>query len=152
MSDPSRSSITVDSRLPENWGADEIRHDIRRSFTNRPIVLAPKWLYDDHGSDLFDQITRLDEYYPTEAERSILAARAGEIAAITGADTIVELGSGTSDKTRTLLDAFYKNRQLRVFVPLDVSEGTLLDAAEMLADRYDGLGVHAPGWRLHSPP
>jgi len=137
------SSITVDSRLPDNWDADEIRHDIRRSFTNRPIVLAPKWLYDDHGSDLFDQITRLSEYYPTEAERSILSATADEIAAITTADTIVELGSGTSDKTRTVLDAFHRRGQLRLFVPLDVSEGTLLDAAQMLAARYDGLGVHA---------
>lgn len=141
------SFITVESCLPEDWSEvrerQEVHHDIRRAFTRRPIVLAPKWLYDDHGSDLFDQITRLAEYYPTEAERSILEARADEIAALTGADTIVELGSGTSDKTRTLLDAFYHRGQLGLFVPLDVSEGTLVDAAEMLASRYDGLGVHA---------
>ena len=83
------------------------------------------------------------EYYPTEAERSVLVERADEIAAVTGADTVVELGSGTSDKTRTLLDAFHRRGQLSTFVPLDVSEGTLQDAAAMLAARYDGLAVHA---------
>jgi L-histidine N-alpha-methyltransferase len=136
-------SVTVDVRLPTDWAEGEMRDDIRRAFTNRPIVLPPKWLYDDVGSDLFDQITRLDEYYPTEAERSVLAARAAEIAELTGADTVVELGSGTSDKTRTLLDAFHRRGQLRRFVPLDVSEATLLDAADMLARRYPGVDIHA---------
>ncbi|MCP3987769.1 MAG: L-histidine N(alpha)-methyltransferase [Actinomycetia bacterium] len=120
-----------------------MREDIRRAFTNRPLVLPPKWLYDEVGSDLFEEITRLDEYYPTEAERSLLKARADEIATITGADTLIELGSGTSNKTRTLLDAFHRTGQLRRFVPLDVSEATLLDAANMLATLYPGLEVHA---------
>lgn len=139
----SQSTVTVDVRLPRDWADAAMRHDIRRSFTNAPIVLPPKWLYDDRGSELFDRITRLDVYYPTEAERSILEASADEIAAITGADSIIELGSGTSDKTRTLLDAFHGRGQLRHFTPLDVSEATLIDAAEMLADRYEGLQVHA---------
>jgi L-histidine N-alpha-methyltransferase len=130
-------------RLPSDWDEGEMREDIRRAFTNRPIVLPPKWLYDDLGSELFDEITKLDEYYPTEAERSLLQARADDIATITGADTIIELGSGTSDKTRTLLDAFHRAGQLERFVPLDVSEATLLDAANMLAARYPGLEVHA---------
>ena len=137
------ATVTVDVQIPENWLDGEMREDIRRAFANRPIVFPPRWLYDDHGSDLFDQITRLDEYYPTEAERAILAARADEIAAVTGADTIVELGSGTSDKTRTLLDAFHRRDQLERFTSLDVSEATLLDAADALAERYDGLRVHA---------
>ncbi len=141
MSD--ESTVTVDVRIPEDWLQGEMREDIRRAFANQPIVFPPRWLYDDHGSDLFDQITRLDDYYPTEAERAILAAKADEIAAITGADTIVELGSGTSDKTRTLLDAFHRRGQLERFTPLDVSEATLLDAADSLAERYDGLRVHA---------
>ena len=138
-----RSTVTVDVRIPDDWLEGEMREDIRRAFANRPIVFPPRWLYDDHGSDLFDQITRLAEYYPTEAERAILAARADEIAARTGADTIVELGSGTSDKTLTLLDAFERRGQLQRFNPLDVSEATLLDAADTLAARYDGLQVHA---------
>lgn len=137
------SLVTVDVRVDNAPEADEMYHDMRRSFTNRPIVLPPKWLYDDLGSELFDRITRLDEYYPTEAERSLLLEHAAEIAATTGADTVVELGSGTSDKTRTLLDAFHNAEQLQQFVPLDVSEATLVDAAHMLADRYDGLHVHA---------
>lgn len=120
-----------------------MRDDISRAFTNSPKVLPPKWLYDDHGSELFDQITRLPEYYPTEAERAILAERSAEIASKTGATTVAELGSGTSDKTRTLLDAFWATGQLERFVPLDVSEATLVEAAEMLAGRYEGLEVHA---------
>ncbi len=136
-------SITIDRHLDSSRLDDEMAHEIRRSFSRRPIVLAPRWLYDDHGSDLFDRITRLTEYYPTEAERSVLRRRADEIAELTAADTVVELGSGTSDKTRTLLDAFHRRSQLSTFVPLDVSEGTLEDAARMLASRYDGLAVHA---------
>lgn len=141
MSD--HSTVTVDVHLPTDWAKGEMRDDIRRAFTNRPIVLPPKWLYDDRGSELFDRITRLDEYYPTEAEREILAARAADIAAITGAREVVELGSGTSDKTRTLLDAFHAAGQLERFTALDVSKATLLDAAEMLAERYEGVEVHA---------
>jgi len=137
------SAVTVDVRIPEDWLEGEMREDIRRAFANRPIVFPPRWLYDDHGSELFDQITRLDAYYPTEAERAILAARSDDIAAITRADTIVELGSGTSDKTRSLLDSFHRRDQLRRFTSLDVSEATLLDAADSLAERYDGLRVHA---------
>lgn len=139
----SKPSITVDSHLPADWAEGAMREDISRAFSNLPKVLPPKWLYDDRGSQLFEQITRLEEYYPTEAERSILAERAATIAARTGATSVVELGSGTSDKTRTLLDAFWATGQLDRFVPLDVSEATLLAAAEMLAERYDGLEVHA---------
>ena len=137
------SSVTIDVRLPADWANGEMRDDIRRAFANRPLVLPPKWLYDDRGSQLFDAITRLDEYYPTEAERSILAARADEVATATGADTVIELGSGTSDKTRTLLDAFHRAGQLRRFVPVDVSESTLREAARMLADRYAGIEITA---------
>lgn len=120
-----------------------MREDITRAFTNRPIVLPPKWLYDDHGSQIFDAITRLPEYYPTEAERALLADHAADIVARTGATTVVELGSGTSDKTRTLLDAFHNAGQLDRFVPFDVSEATLREAAEMLSTRYPGLAVDA---------
>lgn len=137
------SSVSVASHLAADWATDALHGDITRTFSNTPKLLRPKWLYDDQGSQLFDQITRLPEYYPTEAERGILASRAAQIARRTGADTVVELGSGTSDKTRTLLDAFWETGQLRRFVPLDVSEQTLVDAAQMLARRYDGLEVSA---------
>ena len=112
-------------------------------LADRPKRLSPRWLYDDRGSELFDQITRLPEYYPTEAEREVLLRYADEIAAATCADTFVELGSGTSDKTRALLDAFTATGTLRRFVPFDVSEQTLRDAAEALAERYPTVAVHA---------
>jgi L-histidine N-alpha-methyltransferase len=117
--------------------------DVRRGLGSQPLTLPPKWLYDDEGSRLFDEITRLPEYYPTEAERSILAERADEIAALSDATTLVELGSGTSDKTHTLLQAFAAAGHLSRFVPVDVSEGTLRDAAEQIAATYAGIRVEA---------
>ncbi|MDT9595274.1 L-histidine N(alpha)-methyltransferase [Nocardioides zeae] len=123
----------------------ELVADVRRGLGSRPLRLPPKWLYDDAGSELFDAITRLEEYYPTEAERAVLAAHADEIADVCDAATLVELGSGTSDKTRLLLDAFTdagrRHGPLRSFVPLDVAEATLADAAERIAARHPGLAV-----------
>ena len=136
-------SIRIDNHLPEQSASSTMLDEVARALTRRPKILSPRWLYDDRGSQLFDEITRLPEYYPTEAERSILQARAGDIVAMTGADSVVELGSGTSDKTRTLLDAFWAAGQLRRFVPVDVSEGTLVEAANALAARYRGVEVHA---------
>src|SRR5512143_2774275 len=88
----------------------------------RPRELSPRWLYDERGSRLFDEITRLPEYYPTRREREILRAHAGDIARASGADTLLELGSGSSEKTRLLLDALRSTGRLRRFVPFDVSE------------------------------
>ena len=119
-----------------------LRADLREGLTISPKDLPPKWLYDTRGSDLFDQITRLPEYYPTEAERSILLAYAPDIVARAQAHTIIELGSGTSDKTRALLDAARADATIERFIPFDVSEMFLRDAALMLAERYPGLEVH----------
>ncbi len=121
--------------------ADDVIRELRNALTSRPRTIPPRWLYDDRGSELFSRITRLPEYYQTEAERSILATRAAAIAELSGATTVVELGSGTSDKTRTLLDAFVAHGRLQQFVPLDVSEATLLDAGAMLRERYPSLIV-----------
>lgn len=129
--------------LDPNWAAGSLVDDVRRGLGAHPRTLPPKWLYDDRGSELFDAITRLPEYYPTEAERALLVAHADEIVTRSGADTVVELGSGTSDKTRTLLDAFHTAGALRRFVPVDVSEGTLRTAADELSHRYPGLQVEA---------
>jgi L-histidine N-alpha-methyltransferase len=125
-------------------GADRIdgAHDeLARALRTRPRTVPPRWLYDDRGSELFDRITRLPEYYQTEAEREILAVSSAMIAEITEATTVIELGSGTSDKTRTLLDAFVAHGTIERFTPLDVSEATLLDAAAMLGERYPGLSI-----------
>lgn len=135
--------ITVSSHLSDDWAELAMREDVARAFTHRPIVLPPKWLYDDRGSQLFDAITRLPDYYPTEAERVLLSTHAADIASTTGATAVVELGSGTSDKTRTLLDAFSATGQLELFMPFDVSSATLHEAAAMLATRYPDISVDA---------
>lgn len=120
-----------------------MRADARAGLTASPKVLPPKWFYDEEGCRLFDDITRLPEYYPTRTERAILARHAGDIAARTSADTLVELGSGTSEKTRLLLDALSARGSLQRFVPFDVSEPTLRDAARAIELEYPGVDVHA---------
>jgi L-histidine Nalpha-methyltransferase len=130
-----RSTVSVLlSTDPANAG---LANDVRRGLGSQPLMLSPRWLYDDVGSRLFDEITRLPEYYPTEAEREVLLAEADEIARLSGATTLVELGSGTSDKTHALLRAFKHAGSLRRFVPVDVSEGTLRRAADEIAETYD---------------
>ncbi|KRF46707.1 L-histidine N(alpha)-methyltransferase [Terrabacter sp. Soil810] len=129
--------------LDPDWASGALVDDVRRGLGSQPRTLPPKWLYDDVGSDLFDEITRLPEYYPTERERAILRDHAVDIVAACDATTVVELGSGTSDKTRTLLDAFSEVGSLERFVPVDVSEQTLRDAAVMLSERYPSLRVEA---------
>jgi len=120
-----------------------LERDVRVGLAAPAKSLPPVWFYDDRGSALFDEITRLEEYYPTRAERALLEAHAPEIAARSGADTVVELGAGTCDKSRVLLDAFRGGGGLRRYVPLDVSDGTLRSAAEALVEEYPGLAVHA---------
>ncbi len=126
---------------PTDQSASSAQAELRRSLGAHPRRVPPRWLYDDRGSELFDQITRLPEYYQTEAERQILLDHAAIIAKRTAASTVVELGSGTSDKTCTLLDAFVAHGTIERFVPLDVSAETLHAAGEMLRRRYPGLVV-----------
>ncbi len=112
------------------------------SLRSTPRELPAVWLYDERGSLLFDEITRLPEYYPTDAEREILTARAAEIAELTRGRTLVELGAGTSEKTLLLLDALSAAGTLERFVPLDVSEEILRASAEAIAARYPAISVH----------
>lgn len=118
-----------------------LRQDVRDGLTARPKALPPKWFYDERGSALFEEITGLAEYYPTRREREILIARASEIARATGAGTLLELGAGSGEKTRLLLDALRPT--LRTYVPVDVSGDFLAVAAEQLAADYPGLTVRA---------
>lgn len=127
---------------------DSGRRAALHEATLRGLEAVPKqipatWLYDERGSHLFDEITRLPEYYLTRVERRILEERAPEIALETRAETLVELGSGTSEKTRLLLNALVAQRTLRRFVPLDLSEEVLVVSAEAIAGEYAGLEVHA---------
>ncbi|MBP2337084.1 L-histidine N-alpha-methyltransferase [Saccharothrix coeruleofusca] len=130
----------LDVHLTPEDAARALRLEAREGLTARPKWLSPKWFYDAVGSELFERITRLPEYYPTRAEREILVARAGEIAELTAARALVELGSGSSEKTRLLLDALRPS--LREFVPLDVSSSALTAAASDIMADYPGLRVH----------
>ncbi len=136
-------AISVELLLPPEDLVAALRHDVEEGLTSSPKWLPPKWFYDDRGSELFDTITRLPEYYPTRCERQILAQHASDIAGACPASTVVELGSGTSDKTTLLLDALAAGGSLRRFVPFDVSEATLRSSAIRLARRYPGLEVTA---------
>lgn len=129
---------SLEKHLDERDLARSLRADVREGLTATPKRLPPKWFYDARGSRLFEDITRLPEYYPTRTERAILTSSATEIARITDAKTLVELGSGSSEKTRLLLDAMLDRGTLGAFVPLDVSESALREAV-------DGLGVTYPG-------
>ncbi|MEV4255010.1 L-histidine N(alpha)-methyltransferase [Spirillospora sp. NPDC049652] len=119
--------------------AKSLRRDVAEGLAATPKTLPPKWFYDERGSALFEDITRLEEYYPTRREREILTARAAEIAALTGATTLLELGAGSGEKTRLLLTALAGT--LEEYVPVDVSGDFLEEAAAAIAADYPGLTV-----------
>jgi L-histidine N-alpha-methyltransferase len=134
--------VTLDNRLDPGDLTRALRHDVRVGLTATPKWLPPKWLYDARGSDLFEQITRLPEYYPTRVERAILVEHADHIGAVTAAKTLVELGSGSSEKTRLLLDALITHGALAEFVALDMSASALRSSAARIGEQYPGLRVH----------
>ncbi|HEX3980607.1 MAG TPA: L-histidine N(alpha)-methyltransferase [Acidimicrobiales bacterium] len=134
---------TMDVHLTGSDLREAMERDVRSGLAGDPKSLPPVYFYDDRGSRLFDEITRLPEYYPTRAERSILDSHAGDIAERAGADTLVELGAGTCEKSRILLDAMQSAGTLQRFVPLDVSDTTLWHAATALAEEYPGVAVSA---------
>src|SRR5450755_278007 len=120
---------------------DGLRADVRAGLTATPKTLPPKYFYDARGSELFDEITRLPEYYLTRAETSILTQRAAQIAELTRCESLVELGSGTSAKTRLLLRALADGGTLREFVPFDVDPAVLAEAAKALSAEYPDVRV-----------
>jgi L-histidine N-alpha-methyltransferase len=119
----------------------ELRADVRAGLTAPDKTLPPKYFYDERGSMLFDEITRLPEYYLTRAETAILTERAAEIARLSACESLVELGSGTSAKTGLLLQAMRDAGTLREFVPFDVDPSVLADATAALSARYPGLRI-----------
>ena len=137
------TTVTIDVHLTDaDWQAS-LAAECAAGLQATPKKLSPVWFYDARGSELFDEITRLPEYYPTRAERALLEDHAGEIIAEAEPDTLVELGSGTSEKTRLLLDAVTARSARALYVPFDVSEHTLRNAAEDLTSSYVDLQVHA---------
>jgi L-histidine Nalpha-methyltransferase len=136
-----RETIRIESHLDgtnERSLADDVLDGLTRPFKELP----PKHFYDARGADLFDQICDLPEYYPTRAERAILVQRAEEIAELTSAVELVELGSGTAAKTRVLLDALQAAGTLARYIPVDVTESMVRDCADALTSEYPGLRVH----------
>jgi L-histidine Nalpha-methyltransferase len=133
--------VHIDSHLD---GAEErtLAEDVLDGLTRPFKELPPKHFYDARGAELFDRICELPEYYPTRAERAILEERSEELAELTGACELVELGSGTAAKTRVLLDALQAAGTLERYVPVDVTEDMVRDCAESLVDEYPGLRVH----------
>jgi L-histidine Nalpha-methyltransferase len=136
-------TLSLCNHLAADSAYQALRHDVLDGLRSSPKWLPPKWFYDSVGSDLFDQITRLPEYYPTRAEAEILRAQSAEIASVTGADTLVELGSGTSEKTRLLLSALNDGGTLRRFVPFDVDANVLSAAGTAIQGEYPAIEIAA---------
>ncbi|MFY9766214.1 MAG: L-histidine N(alpha)-methyltransferase [Mycobacterium sp.] len=136
-------TLSLSNHLAADSAYEALSRDVRDGLQSSPKSLPPKWFYDSVGSDLFDQITRLPEYYPTRAEAEILRAHAAEVASVTGADTLIELGSGTSEKTRILLDALQHSGALRRFVPFDVDASILSAAATAIQREYPDIEIAA---------
>src|SRR5206468_10254145 len=134
-------AVRIESHLDgseERSLADDALDGLTRPFKELP----PKHFYDARGAELFDRICELPEYYPTRAERAILERSAEQIAELTGAVELVELGSGTAAKTRVLLDSLSGAGTLQRYVPLDVTESMVRDCARALTEEYPGLRVH----------
>jgi L-histidine N-alpha-methyltransferase len=119
----------------------ELAFEVRRGLTRLPRELPSRYFYDARGSELFEEITRLPEYYPTRAEAAILERSAHEIVLLTRPDVMVELGAGSCAKTRLLIDEAQR-RGLRQFVPLDISTAAVEDAVQELAETFPALPVH----------
>ncbi len=134
-------AIRIDSWLSETEERS-LGNDVLDGLTRPFKELQPKHFYDARGSELFGRICELDEYYPTRTEKAILMARAAEIVAANGAGELVELGSGSAEKARLLLDAMSDAGALHRYVPFDVSESVVREAADQLVEEYDGLHIH----------
>jgi L-histidine N-alpha-methyltransferase len=134
--------IAIDVHLPRDGVLAGMTEDVREGLSSPFKELPPKYFYDERGSELFERITELPEYYPTRAERSILEARSGEIVAAAEAEILIELGSGSAQKTRCLLDAMSEADLLDTYVPVDISEEITRRTAAELVEEYPGLRVH----------
>jgi len=135
--------ITIDVHVDPGDLTAEMASDVAAGLSRRPKELPSKYFYDERGSLLFEDITRLPEYYLTRAERALLERVAGEVAGICRPRDLVELGSGSARKTRLLLEAGRERSTLRRYVPFDVSREMAESSALGLVERYPGLDVHA---------
>ena len=136
-------SYTIDVHLSAEEVRRQMQADAVKGLQAEQKSIPPVWFYDEHGSKLFEEITQLPEYYPTRAERALLEQHSPAIAELAQADTLVELGAGACDKTRVLLSALRDAGTLSRYVPFDVSDEFLRNAAADL-----GPGIRQPG---HAP-
>jgi L-histidine N-alpha-methyltransferase len=141
-----KSLLDTDEITIESWLSDvderTLANDVLDGLTKPFKELPPKHFYDARGSELFELICGLPEYYPSRTERRILEQRSPEIVRSTGAGELVELGSGSAEKARILLDAMSAAGTLQRYVPFDVSEQVVREAAGQLVEEYDGLRIH----------
>src|SRR5215469_8616997 len=135
-------AYTIDVHLTADEVRSRMRTDAVVGLQGDAKSIPPVWFYDERGSRLFEEITQLPEYYPTRAERALLEEHAPAVAEISKADTLVELGAGACDKTRVLLSALQEAGTLARYVPFDVSDGFLRDAATTLSDEFGTLDIH----------
>jgi L-histidine N-alpha-methyltransferase len=136
------AQIEIDDYLPEGGHLAGLAEDVREGLSSPFKEIPPKYFYDERGSELFEQITELPEYYPTRTERAILHEHADKIVAAAEPTTLIELGSGAASKTRELLDAIAATGRLETYVPVDISEEITRRIAEELVAEYEGLHVH----------
>ncbi|MEE9172050.1 MAG: L-histidine N(alpha)-methyltransferase [candidate division NC10 bacterium] len=136
------SKIEIRRRSGEGGPFARLAEDVRRGLTKTRKELPPKYFYDARGGELFEQISELPEYYPTRTERALLAQIADPVVASFQPTTLVEFGSGSSRKTRILLDAIARAGLLDLYVPIDVSEEMLRQTAHALGEDYPGLHIH----------
>ena len=135
-------AYTIDVHLSPEDVQRQMRQDALVGLQASEKSIPPVWFYDERGSRLFEEITQLPEYYPTRAERALLEAHAASIAQLSKADTLVELGAGSCEKTRVLLSALEQAGTLTRYVPFDVSDEFLRGAATALSEEYGALDIH----------
>ena len=135
------TEITLLDRIGTTDHHQVMIREVGAGFRNVRKEISPKYFYDRNGSELFEEITRLDEYYQTRTERAILESVAPELSRGYGFTDLVEFGSGSSEKTRILLDALSGDGSLRTYHPIDVSRDFLLETADVLAADYPDLDV-----------
>jgi L-histidine N-alpha-methyltransferase len=137
------TSLQLDRHLPPDLHANALRADAREGLSASAKYIPSKWIFDAKGTELWEMITRLPEYYPFRTERDILQAVADEIAAVTRASSIIELGSGSAIKTTILLDTLRQAGTIRSYISIDISESALVEAGTRLIGEYPGLSVRA---------
>src|SRR5687768_3338251 len=135
------SSVVVDVHLPPGGPLSGMAADVRAGLTKPFKELSPRYFYDERGSELFERITELPEYYPTRCERAILELESDRIVAAAQPRALIELGSGSAAKTRVLLDAMYEAGCLEAYAPVDISEEITRQTAAAIAGEYDGTEV-----------